>query len=166
MAELADAVRDPGIDRNGLVGWLRGLSSRIKAEFVYDPAATDVRTTAADFMRQRRGVCQDFTHLMIAICRIRGVPARYVSGYHFVGDLQGGNADFEQASHAWVEAFVPGSGWLGFDPTNDALIGERYVKLAHGRDYRDIVPMKGIYRGAGGQTLTVTVDVRNIEESA
>lgn len=162
MEELAEG--GPGLGTEDILGWLGRLSSRIKTEFVYDPAATDVRTTAADFIQQRRGVCQDFAHLMIAVCRISGIPARYVSGYHFVGDLQGGNADFEQSSHAWVEAYVSGAGWRGFDPTNDAPIGERYVKLAHGRDYRDIVPMKGIYRGSGGQTLSVTVDVRNADE--
>ena len=151
---------------NGVYAWLKRLTGRIKAEFVYDPHATNVQTKVADMMHSRRGVCQDFAHLMLSACRTKGVPARYVSGYHFVGDLQGGNADFEQASHAWVEAYVPGVGWRGFDPTNDEAIGERYVKLAQGRDYKDIVPVKGVYRGTGEQLLKVTVDVRKVEEYA
>jgi transglutaminase-like putative cysteine protease len=101
---------------------------------------------------------------MIATARSEGIPARYVSGYHFVGDLQGGIADFEQASHAWVEAYVPKLGWCSFDPTNYDPVGERYVKLGHGRDYKDIVPVKGVYRGNGEQKLLVTVDVRKVEE--
>ncbi len=153
-----------GLGTVGVYEWLSRLNGKIRADFVYDPAATDVQSTVAEIMQRRRGVCQDFAHLMLAVCRSKGVPARYVSGYHFVGDLQGGNAAFEQASHAWVEAYVPGEGWCGFDPTNDEPIGQRHVKLAHGRDYRDIVPVKGVYRGTGVQELKVTVDVRNAEE--
>ncbi|RXZ84191.1 transglutaminase family protein [Paenibacillaceae bacterium] len=143
--------------------WLAMLSERIRQDFVYDTEATNVQTKVADMIGTRRGVCQDFAHLMIAICRERGIPARYVSGYHFIGDLQEGSADFRHASHAWVEAYVPGQGWRGFDPTNEAPIGERYVKLGHGRDYGDIVPVKGVYRGTGIQELYVTVDVQRLE---
>ncbi|MBO9608078.1 MAG: transglutaminase family protein [Paenibacillaceae bacterium] len=149
---------------DGVYAWLRKLSLTIKSEFVYDPQATHVRTQVDEMLRLGRGVCQDFAHLMLAVCRYRGIPARYVSGYHFVGDLQGGSADFEQASHAWIEAFVPGAGWRGFDPTNDATIDGRYVKLGHGRDYPDIVPVKGVYRGTGEQRLEVLVDVRRVED--
>ncbi|GFN31610.1 transglutaminase family protein [Paenibacillus xylaniclasticus] len=148
----------------GVYDWLSALSKHIRTSFVYDPSATNVKTKASEMITMRRGVCQDFAHLMVATCRARGVPARYVSGYHFVGDLQGGSADFEQASHAWVEAYVPKLGWCGFDPTNESPIGERYVKLAHGRDYKDIVPVKGIYLGTGDQKLQVTVDVRKVED--
>ncbi|MBP3962200.1 transglutaminase family protein [Paenibacillus lignilyticus] len=154
---------DPNEKELGVYSWLLYVSNRIRNEFVYDPEATNVHTIAGDMMRRRRGVCQDFAHLMIAACRSKGVPARYVSGYHFVGDLRGGNADFEQASHAWVEAYAPGLGWCGFDPTNDALVGERYVKLGHGRDYKDIVPVKGVYRGTSEANLKVKVDVRRVE---
>ncbi|WP_199615211.1 transglutaminase family protein [Paenibacillus alkalitolerans] len=154
---------DGSSDGLGVYEWLKRLSGRIREEFVYDPSATDVQTKVSDMIMRKRGVCQDFAHLMITAGRSRGIPVRYVSGYHFVGDLQGGNADFEQASHAWVEAFVPGAGWVGFDPTNDESIGERYVKLGHGRDYKDIVPVKGVYRGTGEQRLSVVVDVRKLE---
>ncbi|MFF2091928.1 transglutaminase N-terminal domain-containing protein [Paenibacillus sp. NPDC058174] len=147
-----------------VLGWLSALSSSIRVQFIYDPEATTVKTKASDMIERKRGVCQDFAHLMIACCRAHSIPARYVSGYHFVGDLQGGIADFEQASHAWVEAYVPSLGWCSFDPTNEAPVGERYVKLGHGRDYKDIVPVKGVYRGNGGQQLKVTVDVRKVED--
>ncbi|WP_424766322.1 transglutaminase family protein [Paenibacillus sp. sgz302251] len=147
-----------------VLDWLTALSSKIRSEFIYDPEATDVKTKISEMFERKRGVCQDFAHLMIAGCRSCSIPSRYVSGYHFVGDLQGGSADFEQASHAWVEAFVPGLGWCSFDPTNADPVGERYVKLGHGRDYKDIVPVKGVYRGTGEQALHVTVDVRNLED--
>jgi transglutaminase-like putative cysteine protease len=146
--------------RTSVLNWLNDLSAKIRTEFIYDPDATDVNTKSADMLAHRRGVCQDFAHLMITASRAFGIPARYVSGYHFVGDLQGGSADFEQASHAWVEA---GIGWASFDPTNIDPVGERYVKLGHGRDYKDIVPVKGVYRGGGEQVLQVTVDVRKLD---
>lgn len=145
--------------------WLKACSSRIRSDFIYDPEATTVQTKASDMIQQKRGVCQDFAHLMIAACRSYSIPARYVSGYHFVGDLQGGSADFVQASHAWVEAYVPALGWCSFDPTNVAPVGERYVKLGHGRDYQDIVPVKGVYQGEGNQQLHVIVDVRKMVET-
>lgn len=160
---LAYAARYPMVEE-GLYLWAKQLSEGIHKDFTYDPDATHVHTTVSDTLKLRRGVCQDYAHLMIAICRSIGLPARYVSGYHFVGDLQGGSADFEQASHAWVEVHIPGTGWLGFDPTNNTEVGWRYVKLGHGRDYKDIVPVKGVYRGTGNQKLSVTVDVRRLEE--
>lgn len=144
----------------GVHRWIRIVAGAIHRDLKYDPGATHVHTTVNETLKLRRGVCQDYAHLLISVCRTAGVPARYVSGYHFVGDLHGGNADFEQASHAWVEAFIPEVGWYGIDPTNNAEIGWRYVKLGHGRDYRDIVPVKGIYFGTGNQVLEVKVDVR------
>ncbi|REK74517.1 transglutaminase family protein [Paenibacillus paeoniae] len=147
-----------------LFDWLTALSDSIREQFTYDPGATTVNTTTSEIFAGKRGVCQDFAHLMIACARSVGIPARYVSGYHFVGDLQGGFADFVQASHAWVEAYVPALGWCSFDPTNRDPVGERYVKLGHGRDYKDIVPVKGVYRGTGAQTLKVAVDVWQSEE--
>lgn len=160
-AALTASEGDQGIS---VLDWLTALSSKIRTEFIYDPEATNVKTRTSEMFERKRGVCQDFAHLMIACTRALGVPARYVSGYHFVGDLQGGSADFEQASHAWVEAFVPGLGWCSFDPTNADPVGERYVKLGHGRDYKDIVPVKGVYRGTGEQMLHVMVDVRKMDE--
>lgn len=147
----------------GVFGFIRNAASAIYGDFEYKPFSTGVTTKADELIGIGSGVCQDFAHLLLSVCRLRGVPARYVSGYHFVGDLQGRNADFEQASHAWVEAYIPGVGWQGIDPTNNNMIDWRYVKLCHGRDYTDIVPVKGIYRGSSGQTLQVSVDVRLAE---
>jgi transglutaminase-like putative cysteine protease len=156
------AARYPLGDR-GVYTWAQVLNEGIHKDLTYDPSATHVHTTVVETLKLKRGVCQDYAHLMLAVCRQAGVPARYVSGYHFVGDLSGNSADFEQASHAWVEVLVPGRGWRGFDPTNRSETGWRYVKLGHGRDYKDIVPLKGIYRGTGEQSLTVKVDVRKLE---
>ncbi|MBC8078704.1 MAG: transglutaminase family protein [Gorillibacterium sp.] len=150
--------------RGSLCEWLNQMNDRIHREIIYDPFATGVATPAGEMLVLKRGVCQDFAHLMIAVCRSQGIPARYVSGYHFVGDLQGGNADFEQASHAWIEAYLPGTGWIGYDPTNNQRMNGRYVKLAHGRDYRDIVPVKGVFKGIAPGRLEVVVDVRRITD--
>jgi transglutaminase-like putative cysteine protease len=140
------------------------IAKQIHADFQYDPDATHVQTTIQEMLSIRRGVCQDFAHLMIAICRFKGLPARYVSGYHFIGDLQVGAHEFQQASHAWVEVFIPGMGWCGFDPTNNAPVNGRYVKLGHGRDYEDITPVKGVYRGTPVQKMSVTVDVQKLSD--
>jgi transglutaminase-like putative cysteine protease len=139
------------------------IMNAIYRDFAYSPGTTNVCTTVNETLELRQGVCQDFTHLMLAICRVQGIPARYVSGYHFVQDLQCVTAEFEQASHAWVEAHIPGVGWLGFDPTNNTIMSWRYVKLGHGRDYLDIVPIKGIYKGIGNPIMEVNVDVRQVE---
>lgn len=160
VAQYADGI---GTGDEGVFEFVSHAAGRIFGDFEYKPLSTGVGTTAEEMLGIGSGVCQDFAHLLLAVCRLKGVPARYVSGYHFVGDLQGRDADFEQASHAWVEAYVPGAGWIGIDPTNDNLVDWRYVKLGHGRDYLDIVPVKGIYRGTGEQTLQVTVDVRLAE---
>jgi len=156
-----DAVKEDGI---GVFDWVLQTAKRIYEQYEYNPNTTGVHTTVSEFYRLRRGVCQDFAHLMITLCRMKGVPARYVSGYHFVGDLQSRTATFEQASHAWIEAYIPGTGWIGFDPTNNCQVDDHYVKLGHGRDYLDIVPMKGVYRGTPVQTMDVTVDVRKLSD--
>jgi len=155
-----------GVPASSVYDWLSSLCNYIRTHFIYDPEATTVSTKAYELIIKQRGVCQDFAHLMIAVCRAKGIPARYVSGYHFVGDLHGGTTDFEQASHAWVEAYVPELGWCSFDPTNEAAFDDRYVKLGHGRDYLDVVPVKGIYRGTGEQQLIVSVDVQKLTSEA
>ena len=123
--------------------------------FKYESKSTSVNTRMIECMRDRRGVCQDFAHVMIAICRTQGIPARYVSGY-FYNDQRG--PDEVEASHAWVEIFLPYFGWKGFDPTHDRESDERYIKLAVGRDYADIRPISGSFRGKG--TKEMGVDVR------
>lgn len=141
---------------------LNYISCTIRTHFTYKSGVSHVHSTVEDTLKLKRGVCQDFAHLMIAICKTLLIPARYVSGYHFVKDLVD-ETNYEQASHAWVEAYIPGVGWCGFDPTNEGEVNGRYVKLAHGRDYKDIVPVKGIYKGTDRQNLEVEVDVKLIE---
>jgi hypothetical protein len=109
-----------------------------------------------DVLRLGKGVCQDFTHLMIAVLRVFEVPARYVSGYvHRPGK--------ESQSHAWCEVWLPGLGWVGIDPTNDVVVGEAFVKVATGRDFTDVPPNKGVYRGKAAETIRVRVETRTLE---
>ena len=120
-------------------------------------------THMRDVMRTKRGVCQDFAHLMIAICRSLGIPTRYVSGYLYNGpqsQLRGA-----QASHAWCEVHIPGKGWFGLDPTNDTLADERHIKIATGRDYQDAAPVSGHFDGPAGATtaLQVALEIKRID---
>ncbi len=110
-------------------------------------------------LKAGRGVCQDFAHVMIAICRQWGAPARYVSGYLFT-DRTAGDRSNPEATHAWVEVFLPTLGWIGVDPTNNILAGERHIVVATGRDYADVPPTRGVYKGEAENELTVTVSVR------
>lgn len=144
---------------------LEAISHAIHTNFTYDANATQVSTTVEETLRLKRGVCQDYVHLMIALCRMLHIPARYVSGYQFLGDLNADDPIFQHASHAWVEAYVPLIGWLGFDPTSNGKINWRYVTLGKGRDYSDIVPVKGIYQGTNIQRLEVVVDIERIDDS-
>jgi transglutaminase-like putative cysteine protease len=124
-----------------LVHWVRD-------QFEYDPAATHVHSSVDDILTAGGGVCQDFAHLTIGLLRLAGLPARYVSGY-FAPRLADQTTG-EQASHAWVEVLLPGSGWTGFDPTHRCRTTEQHVRLAVGRDYTDATPLRGVYRSAGG----------------
>jgi transglutaminase-like putative cysteine protease len=136
------------------------LNHYIFKNFKYMPGVTDIRTPLADVLKTRQGVCQDFAHLMIALIRCAGLPARYVSGYietepvDEVTGLAGATA-----SHAWVEVFLPSGLWLGIDPTNDMMEGERHVQLGVGRDYHDVSPLRGVFKGAERQRLNVVVTV-------
>jgi transglutaminase-like putative cysteine protease len=126
------------------------LCGRLRAEFTFDLDATTVTTTAAEAYALRRGVCQDIAHVMLTVCRLAGIPARYVSG-HLLGE-QGG-------SHAWVEVLVPdgpGARALAFDPTNGCRVGGRHLPVAVGRDYADVAPTSGVYTGAARGHLTWT----------
>ena len=134
----------------------------IHAEFSYQPASTNVHTHMREVLKARHGVCQDFAHVMLGFCRALKIPARYVSGYLYNGpadQLKGA-----QASHAWVEVYVPGHGWCGLDPTNAMPVAGHHVKVATGRDYADVSPLKGTYRGTDRRKMTVDVLVTKIEE--
>jgi len=135
----------------------------VHREFRYQPAVTHAHTHVREVLKSRTGVCQDFAHVMLGLCRALKIPARYVSGYLYNGpadQLKGA-----QASHAWVEIFVPEHGWCGLDPTNDRLADAHYVKVATGRDFHDVSPVKGTYRGTARRQLTVDVLVTRLEET-
>ena len=129
----------------------------IHSTFEYEPAATTIHTPVAQVIEHRKGVCQDFTHVMLGMCRALKIPARYVSGYLYNGPLD--QLEGAQASHAWCEVYIPDFGWRALDPTNDQQADDRYIKVAIGRDYADIVPVQGSYRGAGSKKMTVEVNV-------
>ena len=136
------------------------LMHRIHADFIFDPKATTVATPVLDVLQKRRGVCQDFAHLMIACLRSVGLAARYMSGYIQTvpppGQPRLAGAD---ASHAWVGVYCPQTGWLELDPTNNQYADEQYITLAWGRDYQDISPAKGVLFGGGEHTVHAQVDM-------
>ena len=132
--------------------------------FVYRSGVTDANTRADEAFAQRVGVCQDFAHVMIALCRVLRIPARYVSGYFFVDREKEGIAVVDNTeSHAWVDCFLPGIGWVGYDPTHNRLSDERYNRVAVGRDYSDVKPVSGTFRGQSRVIMEVSVDVSRDE---
>ncbi len=137
---------------------LRDLTALLKATFEYAPQSTKVDSPIDDALSDRRGVCQDFAHIMISLVRGLGIPCRYVSGYLF-HRVEDNDRSAEDATHAWVEALLPGIGWLGFDPTNNLVAGERHIRVAVGRDYGDVPPTRGVFKGQANSELSVAVKV-------
>jgi transglutaminase-like putative cysteine protease len=121
----------------------------------YEPKSTHVHTHLNEVLKDRRGVCQDFAHLMLGLCRSLKIPARYVSGYLAT--------ESASATHAWMEAFVPGHGWRALDPTHNCQLNETYVKIGHGRDYGDVPPVSGNYRGTLERKMEVEVRISPVE---
>ncbi|MBV8571362.1 MAG: transglutaminase family protein [Acidobacteriaceae bacterium] len=141
---------------------LRQLNSDLYRSFEYVKASTSVDSPIEDALTARQGVCQDFAHIMIALVRNLRIPSRYVSGY-LHHDSEHVDRSAEGATHAWVEALLPGLGWIGFDPTNNLLAGERHIRTAIGRDYADVPPTKGIMKGRAKTDLQVRVRVSQSE---
>ena len=143
------------------------LMAHMHHDFSYESESTEVNTPALEALHQKRGVCQDFAHIMVACFRAMGLSARYVSGYLLTEPPPGQprlvGAD---ASHAWASLYVPGIGWCDFDPTNNRVPGEDYVTLAIGRDYADVSPMRGVIHGGAHHTLDVGVTVAPLDEDA
>ncbi|WP_422124232.1 alpha-E domain-containing protein [Planococcus sp. X10-3] len=133
----------------------------IHDHFTYDGESTDVYTKASESFDLRKGVCQDITHVMLGILRSKHIPARYVSGYLYVGENSALVGD--AASHAWAEVMVPGVGWVGLDPTNNIEALENHIRVGVGRDYNDVSPVQGVYRG-GSQSLDVKVSVSLLDQ--
>jgi transglutaminase-like putative cysteine protease len=141
------------------------LMAKIHSEFKFDATATNVTTPVMKFFEQKRGVCQDFTHLMISCLRSTGLAARYVSGYLLTrrdpGKPRRAGAD---VSHAWVSLFVPGEGWFDLDPTNNLIPALDHITIGWGRDFSDVTPLRGVINGGGEQTLEVKVTVQPLKE--
>jgi transglutaminase-like putative cysteine protease len=157
LAQYAMASLAPG---RSLASAAIDLMHRVYADFDYRPASTETSTPLLKTFRARAGVCQDFAHVMIGCLRSVGLSARYVSGYLVTGstdvDARPVGAD---ASHAWVSVYCPPLGWLDLDPTNDAIVQDRHVTVAFGRDYGDVAPLRGVIRGGGDHVLGVAVQV-------
>ncbi len=153
-----------GLKPRGNVSLLR-LSTEvmkfISAEFQYEKGVTSVSTTIEEVLTHRRGVCQDFAQVMAGLLRKLNVPARYVSGFIHAGEKGYRGAT---QTHAWCEVYFPSAGWVGFDPTNNCLAGENFVKMAVGTNYRDVPPHKGVYRGTARETMAVSVLTRELRE--
>ena len=159
--QLEEYARKTFAGDHSLLEAAEDLKHRIHADFKYRPESTSIDVPIHEVMRNRRGVCQDFAHVMIGALRSQRLAARYVSGYIRPGPkVQGA-----QASHAWVSVFFPGAGWLSFDPTNDLMVSDSHVTLAWGRDYGDVPPVKGISLGGGAQTVKIEVYVQPIQEA-
>ncbi len=151
---------DPGAS---VMDWLAVVGERFFQAFTFDREATRISTPLAEVILERRGVCQDFAHLFISCLRQRGMPAAYVSGYLLtkppIGQPRLLGSD---ASHAWVSAYIPGTGWVDYDPTNACYVGKGHIVVARGRDFFDVSPVKGLFSGGGGQTLETGVTVEEI----
>jgi transglutaminase-like putative cysteine protease len=160
--ELETLATKLGVEaRNGRdpLTLIRDLNKNLYDEFEYAKESTSVDSPIEDALRSRRGVCQDFAHIMIAMLRSLRIPSRYVSGYLF-RDAEHKDRSVEGATHAWVEALLPGLGWVGFDPTNNLIAGIRHIRTAIGRDYADVPPTKGTLLGSGSAASDLKVRVR------
>lgn len=142
------------------------LNDRLHFALEYMPKSTAVDSPIDIALENRRGVCQDFTHIMIALLRRAGIPARYISGYVQQDPQKDEETDLSGASHAWVEAFLPATGWIELDPTNNSRVGDRHIRIAIGRDYADVPPTRGTYKGGSSSELTVGVHISETEDES
>lgn len=144
-----------------LVTAIHDITSLVNGRLEYQPGATEIGVTPTAVWGQQAGVCQDFSHVMISMLRSQGIPARYVSGYFYATDVAGGGtpetSEITVQTHAWVEVWVPGFGWWAIDPTNDQVAGERHITVGQGRDYDDVLPMRGVYYGDTDQAMATHV---------
>lgn len=156
---LHDLARELDVQRrDDPLTVLRDLNTAIYENFEYSQKNTQVDSPIDDALSTHQGVCQDFAHIMITLVRELRIPCRYVSGYLFHQE-RGRERSADGATHAWVEALLPGLGWVGFDPTNSILAADRHIRVAIGRDYADVPPNRGVFRGKAESELAVTVKV-------
>ena len=161
-ALAAELVPEFGPDSESLA-WFAALGARFSDAFEFDREATQISTPLAEVVAHRRGVCQDFAHLLISCLRQHGLPAAYVSGYLLTRPPAGQHRLIgADASHAWVSAFLPGAGWIDYDPTNACFAGSGHIVVARGRDFYDVSPVKGLFSGGGSQELETGVTVEEV----
>jgi len=162
----AEAQRQLEQGAPDVVAVVLGIHRRASALLTYCPGTTYVGVPIASVLARGEGVCQDYAHLAVAMCRAAGIPARYVSGYLFTSDDSTGADTVGDVvtvqTHAWFEAAIPGVGWLALDPTNRQEVGLRHVKIGHGRDYGDVPPLRGVYTGPPHADLQVGVEMRRL----
>ncbi len=159
--ELEELAKELGVvERDGRspLAFLRDLAGGVYRSFSYVKKSTAVNSPIEHALHSRQGVCQDFAHIMITLVRQAQIPCRYVSGYLY-HSAENADRSADGATHAWVEALLPGLGWVGFDPTNNLLVGERHIRTAVGRDYADVPPTMGTMKGKSDTELQVRVRV-------
>jgi transglutaminase-like putative cysteine protease len=155
VAELAETLDSSGPS----LATAHTVMTAVRGRMKYETGSTDVRTLADEALSAGHGVCQDFAHVMIGVCRLHGIPARYVSGYLYDPRASGnGNS----ASHAWVDVWDLERGWVSLDPTHDREQTDRYVRVGVGRDYADVPPTRGVYKGKANEELEVAVRIREL----
>jgi len=158
--ELAEYAGPSFLPNRPIAEAVEDLMQRIFREFKYEPGFSTIATPLRDVILHKKGVCQDFAHLAIGCLRAKGLAARYMSGYIETAPPPGKEKMIgADASHAWFAVYIPGSGWLEFDPTNNQLPSEQHLVLAWGRDFSDVSPLKGVAYGGGEHELKVAVDV-------
>ncbi len=153
-------------ERDDPMSLVREINGIIYDSFDYVPQSTQVDSPIDVALKSRQGVCQDYTHIMLAILRHLRIPARYVSGYLFHRGNGHADRSAQDATHAWLEVYFPELGWVGFDPTNDLIAGERHIRTAIGRDYHDVPPTRGVFKGDSESHLEVAVQVYALENMA
>ncbi len=145
-----------------LMETLFAINLALFRDYKYEPGSTNLMTTPYDVFVNKKGVCQDFANLFICLARLLGVPARYVCGYIFTGNT-GDNRATSDATHAWVQLYIPNIGWKGFDPTNGVLPNTGHVRVGYGRHYRDVTPTAGTLYTPVKETMTIDVAVSEVE---
>jgi len=167
LDELREAVRG-----ETPLATLRALCDLIPDRYECRPGVTYVGSTVEEFLEAGAGVCQDYVHLALVLLRRNGIAARYVSGYLWAAPADDGDDSVEVETHAWLEALLPGQDgrgepvWVGADPTNRRLAGERHVKIGHGRHYADVPPVRGVYQGGATSTLDASVHMTRLDPQA
>ncbi|MGO9481976.1 MAG: transglutaminase family protein [Candidatus Kryptoniota bacterium] len=153
MNKLVAQIFDPD---KSIAQTIKDCSELVNTTFEYHKGITDIQTTVDELLEQKAGVCQDFANITLELLRMAGIPCRYASGYVCPNKkgLRG-----EGATHAWVEAFIPGHGWTGIDPTNNVWVTDKHVKLAVGKDFAECTPVKGTFKGPARESLSVYVSI-------